>query len=141
MEARGRNLRRHGAGRKMGEIGGSVEIGRFEPALAGAGHAADEDVDGCGGRNGVGEQPGEHARISVMGELAHALVGTARECHRATRIDAPGAQVRRSPVDRDPLRRYAIPSTPSIVRRGHAPAPTLSPFPRRGSSLYGRADG
>ncbi len=86
------------------EVGRRIEIGRLPPSLPSACHAADQHVDRRTARTEVArEQAAEDARVGVGRELAHALIGRAREHDFAARADPPRPQVGRAPIDGDPI--------------------------------------
>ena len=90
---------RHRGRAEGAEIGRAVEIRRFDPALAGACHAANQGRD-------AGRLRGEG--IERCGKLfgpkpGHAPIGAAFKDRPAVGVDAPDPQFRGSPVNRDPL--------------------------------------
>ena len=93
-----------GACAEEGEVRRRIQIGRLHPALAGAGHAADQRVDARAGRGElVGQQGGQDARVGVGSEPAHTLIGGARKGHLAAGADTPRAQIGGAPIDGNPF--------------------------------------
>jgi hypothetical protein len=91
-----------GEGRVAARRGGHGGIGRLDPALARADHAAGDHVDGFGAEPGA-DQVDERGLEAVAVERAHAAVGFGPGKRRSVRTHRPGAQVRGAPVDRDPV--------------------------------------
>mgnify|MGYP007105605405 CR=1 FL=1 len=83
--------------------GGHVDITRFDPALLGAGHAAD-DHGQVGAGPDLGQMLVEHVDKAGLARRRHAFAGPALRKNLIVLADQPEPETRRSPVHRDELR-------------------------------------
>lgn len=88
-----------GARRQIVQGGGAVEIAGLDPALPGAGHAADDGAQPLGGLHRGQMAVEDFAKTRLAGH-DHALGTAAFGKHPAGRIDKPGAEDAGAPIDR-----------------------------------------
>ena len=124
--------RNHSSVGQRPKIDRRIEIGCLHPTLPGARHTANQHVDLWSLRGKIPcEEDTENARIGIGRQLAHALIGRARERYVTACANAPRTQIGSAPVDGNP---FGFTKAHRIQPPSHAREVGI----RRGSGQRGR---